>query len=122
MYLPSRDQKYAGIGRLSAVIGLAFANGSAVFLTQMLREPLNGLIKAMNAPSGEIWAPAISGSPKKSSRSIRGGLCAQTGAASVTSIKVEITSERISERRDWPVERITPLSLCVLLMSFSTAK
>src|SRR6185312_6643947 len=27
----------------------------------------------MNLPSGEIWAPAISGSPKKRSRSIIGG-------------------------------------------------
>src|SRR5687767_2537774 len=89
MYLPSRDQKYAGIGRLSAVIGLAFANGSAVFLTQMLREPLNGLMKAMNAPSGEICAPAISGSPKKSSRSISGGCCAHTGAASARIIRIE---------------------------------
>src|ERR1700694_5832225 len=74
MYLPSRLQKYAGIGRvLSAVIGFAASKGSAVRLTQTLRVPLNGLMKAMNLPSGEIWAPEISGSPKNNSRSIRGG-------------------------------------------------
>jgi hypothetical protein len=39
----------------------------------MLRVPLNGLRNAMYWPSGEIWPPAISGSPKKSSRSLIGG-------------------------------------------------
>ena len=74
MYLPSRLQKYAGIGRVvSAVIGFALSKDSSVPLTQTLRVPLNGLIKAMNLPSGEICAPEISGSPKKSSRSIMGG-------------------------------------------------
>src|SRR4030095_13253843 len=73
MNLPSRLQKYWGIGRVSAVIGFALSNGSSVRLTQMLRVPLKGLMKAMNLPSGEIWAPAISGSPKKRSRSISGG-------------------------------------------------
>src|SRR6266852_4978929 len=74
MYLPSRLQKYAGIGRVvSAVIGFAASKASAVRLTQILRVPLNGLTKAMNLPSGEIWAPEISGSPKNSSRSIIGG-------------------------------------------------
>src|SRR5207249_7957565 len=74
MYLPSRLQKYAGIGRVvSAVIGFALSKDSSVRLTQTLRVPLRGLIKAMNLPSGEIWAPEISGSPKKSSRSIIGG-------------------------------------------------
>ncbi len=34
---------------------------------------LYGLRKAMNLPSGEICAPAISGLPKKISRSISGG-------------------------------------------------
>src|SRR5437868_12463421 len=74
MYLPSRLQKYAGIGRVvSAVIGFALSKESSVLLTQTFRVPLNGLIKAMNLPSGEICAPEISGSPKKSSRSIIGG-------------------------------------------------
>src|SRR6185503_20414275 len=96
-----------GIGRLvSAVIGFALANGSAVFFTQTLRVPWNGLIKAMNAPSGEIWAPAISGSPKKSSRSIRGGLCAHTGAASMINKRAESISKPIIERRDRPIEHI----------------
>src|SRR5690242_1185395 len=98
MYLPSRDQKKVGMGRLvSAVMGFALVNGSPVFLTQTLRVPLNGLTNAMNVPSGEIWAPAISGSPKKISRSITGGLCAQTGAASAISDRVNrIRRERIS--------------------------
>jgi hypothetical protein len=62
------------IGRvLSLVTGLAESNGSSVRLTQTLRVPLNGFTKAMNLPSGEICAPEISGSPKKSSRSISGG-------------------------------------------------
>ena len=81
-------------------------NGSAVFFTQTLRVPLNGLINAMNAPSGEICAPAISGSPKNSSRSIIGGLCAHTGAASATINRTESISKPINERRDWPIERI----------------
>src|ERR1044072_5406672 len=107
MYLPSRDQKKVGIGRfVSAVSGFALLNGSAVFFTQTLRVPLNGLINAMNAPSGEIWAPAISGSPKNSSRSIIGGLCAQTGAARGTSGRTESSSKPRMERRDWPIERI----------------
>src|SRR6185369_2849594 len=107
MYLPSRDQKKPGIGRLvSAVIGFALVNGSAVFFTQMLRVPLNGLRNAMNAPSGEICAPAISGSPKNSSRSMIGGLCAQTGATNVTSNRIESISKPKNERRDWPIERI----------------
>src|SRR2546422_9418057 len=82
MYLPSRLQKYAGIGRaVSAVIGFAFSKGSSVVFTQILRVPLNGLMKAMNLPSGEICAPEISGSPKNNSRSIKGGgpfCCATT--------------------------------------------
>src|SRR5882762_6348261 len=74
MYLLSRLQKKAGIGRLvSAVMGLAAEKGSSVRFTQMLRVFLKGLENAMYAPSGEIWAPLISGSPKKSSRSRSGG-------------------------------------------------
>src|SRR5438128_12515514 len=74
MYLLSRLQKYAGMGRVvSAVIGFAESNGASVVLTQTLRVPLKGLTNAMNLPSGDIWAPEISGSPKNSSRSIRGG-------------------------------------------------
>src|SRR5882762_5724208 len=62
------------MGRLvSAVSGFADSKGASVALTQMLRVLLNGLIKAMNLPSGEICAPEISGSPKNNSRSINGG-------------------------------------------------
>src|SRR4026209_2998255 len=81
MYLPSRLQKYWLTGRLlSAVRGLAASNGSSVRLTQILRVPLKGFTNAMNFPSGEIWAPEISGSPKNNSRSIKGGapFCAET--------------------------------------------
>src|SRR5215211_488332 len=95
------------MGRLvSAVTGFAFVNGSAVFFTQTLRVPLKGLIKAMKAPSGEICAPTISGSPKNNSRSIIGGLCAHTGAASAPINRTENIRKRINERRDWPNERI----------------
>src|SRR5437899_4891399 len=70
----SRLQKYWLIGRLvSAVIGRALSNASSARFTQMLRVPLNGFRNEMNRPSGEICAPAISGSPKKSSRSMIGG-------------------------------------------------
>src|ERR1051325_7708585 len=81
-------------------MGLALANGSAVFLTQMLRVPLKRLTKAMNVPSGEVCAPAISGSPKKISRSIIGGACAQAGAARGTKNKAERISRPIIERRE----------------------
>src|ERR1041385_5735116 len=85
MYLPSRLQKYAGIGReVSAVIGFALSKESSVRLTQTLRVPLKGFMKAMNFPSGEICAPEISGSPKNNSRSMIGGRpfgCARIGAA-----------------------------------------
>src|SRR5688500_19755124 len=72
----------------------------------MLREPLNGLMKAMNAPSGEICAPAISGSPKNSSRSISGGGCAHTGAVSARIIRIESITTPVIDRRDCPIERI----------------
>src|SRR5438034_11635025 len=58
---------------VSAVIGRAASKLSPVFFTQMLRVPLYGFRNDRNCPSGEIWAPAISGSPKKSSRSMIGG-------------------------------------------------
>src|SRR4029079_9645224 len=92
---------------VSAVIGFALSNDSAVFFTQMLRVPLNGLINAMKAPSGEICAPAISGSPNNNSRSLGGGLCAQTGAATATSNRAESITKPIMERRDRPTERIS---------------
>src|SRR5882724_12614777 len=92
MYLPSRLQKYAGIGRVvSAVIGLAESKGASVRLTQTLRVPLNGLTKAMNLPSGETCAPAISGSPKNTSRSISGGMpfgCAEARTGKMTSVRL----------------------------------
>ena len=106
MYLPSRLQKYDGIGRaVSAVIGRAFSNGSSVVLTQMLRVPLNGLTKAMNLPSGEIWAPEISGSPKNDSRSMTGGnpfacACVRCAAAS------ESARQEIARKKMKVVERI----------------
>src|SRR5215471_7272999 len=85
MYLPSRLQKYPGIGRVvSAVIGFALSKASSVRLIQMLRVSLNGLMKAMNLPSGEIWAPLISGSPKINSRSMMGTVpdfCAKPAGA-----------------------------------------
>src|SRR5688572_14861009 len=87
-------------------MGFAFVNGSSVFLTQMLRVPLKGLIKAMKAPSGEICAPEISGSPKNSSRSISGGCCAHTGAASARVMRTESISKPINDRLDRPFERI----------------
>src|SRR2546423_4700153 len=79
------------MGRVvSAVIGRALSNGSSARLTQTLRVPLNGLIKAMNLPSGDIWAPTISGSPKNSSRSIKGAWpfgCAETLQTASTPVK-----------------------------------
>src|SRR5438552_12296980 len=98
MYLPSRLQKYAGIGRVvSAVSAFALSKGSSVRLTQTLRVPLKGLIKAMNLPSGEICAPEISGSPKKSSRSIMGGkpfCCATAGRDATSSRAANVIDER----------------------------
>src|SRR5258708_38773339 len=102
MYLPSRLQKYAGMGRVvSAVIGFALSKDSSVCLTQTLRVPFKGLIKAMNLPSGEICAPELSGSPKKRSRSIIGGRpfgWAYTRIGNKTSVnaahKISKTSER----------------------------
>src|SRR5690349_6999972 len=74
MYLLSRVQKYPGIGRFVSVVSRRAAlNGSSTPLTYILRVFFHGLRKEMNFPSGEIWAPAISGSPKNKSRSIMGG-------------------------------------------------
>src|SRR6185436_19716386 len=94
MYLLSRLHRYAGIGRFgSLVTRCALSNGSAAFFTQTFRVSFHGLRNAMYCPSGEICAPAISGLPKKSSRSIRGAegargaRCARgavTGAACTT--------------------------------------
>src|SRR5882724_5959614 len=74
MYLASRLQRYPPMGRLVSVVSSRAAlNGSSAFLTQTLRVSFQGLRNAMYLPSGEIWAPAISGFPNRSSRSIRGG-------------------------------------------------
>src|ERR1700722_3396374 len=74
MYLPSRVHRNPATGRaVSVVMRRAELNGSAVCLTQMLRVPFQGFTKARYLPSGESWAPDISGSPNKSSRSIMGG-------------------------------------------------
>ena len=58
---------------MSAGIGFAAVNSSEAFFTQIFLVPLYGLIKLMNLPFGESWAPDISGSPKNISRSISGG-------------------------------------------------
>src|ERR1700683_5437076 len=74
MYLPSRVHRNPATGRaVSEVMRRAELNGSAVWLTQMLRVTFQGLTNAMYLPSGESWAPDISGSPNKSSRSMIGG-------------------------------------------------
>ena len=74
MYLLSRLQKNAGIGRrVSSVSRFACANGSATPFTQMFIVPFHGLRNAMCLPSGEIVPVAISGLPKNSSRSMSGG-------------------------------------------------
>src|SRR2546425_2115128 len=113
MNLASRLQKYVEIGRLvSAVIAFAWSNGSFVPFTQMLRVPLNGLRNAMYWPSGEICAPAISGSPKKRSRSMIGGkpavdvaaaraACAHTGtdASGSVTAAVVMTKPRPARKR-----------------------
>src|SRR5215468_7714208 len=102
MYLPSRLQKYPGIGRVvSAVIGFAVSKGSSVRLTQMLRVSLNGLMKAMNLPSGEIRAALISGSPKINSRSMIGAIpdfCAQAAVAESMSTP-DSTAAKTDDRR-----------------------
>src|SRR2546423_11646189 len=77
MYFESRDQKYVATGRFwSLVIGRADAKGSLTAFTQTFMVPVSGLIKEMYLPSGEIWAPAYSGFPKKTSRSTSAGCCA----------------------------------------------
>src|SRR5580692_2748984 len=74
MYLPSRVHRNPATGRaVSVVIRRAELNGSAICFTQMLRVSFQGLRKARYLPSGESWAPDISGSPKSSSRSMIGG-------------------------------------------------
>ena len=79
---------------VSLVTRRAAEKGSAVRLTQTLRVPLNGLMKAMNFPSGESWAPLISGSPKKSSRSRSGTPAAALG---VWASPVPIKRNRLSK-------------------------
>src|SRR5437016_2298061 len=92
MYLLSCVQKKAGMGRLvSLVTGLALSKGSSVRLTQMFRVLLSGFRKAMNLPSGDKEAPEISGSPKKSSRSIIGGCCAAAEAARNAAVSSNFT-------------------------------
>src|SRR5688500_20321868 len=82
MYLLSRLQKNAGIGRfVSAVIRFAAVNGSATPFTQRFIVPFHGLRNAMWRPSGEIVPVAISGLPKNNSRSMSGGSPATMAAA-----------------------------------------
>src|SRR5690606_40441102 len=50
--------------------------GSSTPLTHTFIVPLKGLTNEMYFPSGEIWAPAYSGFPKNTSRSMSGGNCA----------------------------------------------
>src|SRR2546423_6285954 len=74
MNFPSLLQKYCVTGLLvSLVISLAAVHESLTRFTQMLRVSLYGLRKEMYLPSGDIWAPEISGLPKNSSRSMSGG-------------------------------------------------
>src|SRR5437867_12337347 len=119
MYLPSRLQKYAGIGRVvSAVSAFALSKGSSVRLTQTLRVPLKGLIKAMNLPSGEICAPEISGSPKKSSRSIMGGKpfgWADTRIGDKASVNV---AQKMAKTRDRSFERSWKKAVNLMRTSF----
>src|SRR5688500_3822646 len=78
----SRLQKKLEIGRaVSFVSTRARSNGSSTPFNQIFIVPLYGFRKAMNFPSGEIRALAISGLPKNTSRSITGGklFCAETG-------------------------------------------
>src|ERR1700734_3102885 len=89
MYLLSRVKKYPATGRLlSVVISRAALNGSPTAFTYTLRVSFHGFRNAMYWPLGEICAPAISGFPKRSSRSISGGKpfvflsCARTAVAS----------------------------------------
>src|ERR1039458_2472794 len=74
-------------GRLASVVNSRAAlNGSAAFLTQILRVLFHGFKKARYFPSGEICAPAISGLPNSSSRSISGGNpCAGSETADASS-------------------------------------
>src|SRR5512138_3370004 len=73
-YFESRLQKKPATGRFgSAVTRRALSYGSPVFLTQTFRVSFHGLRNAVHFPSGESCAPAISGLPKKSSRSRSGG-------------------------------------------------
>src|SRR2546423_1840819 len=74
MNFPSLLQKYCVTDRLvSLVMSLDAVHGSLTRFTQMLRVSLYGLRNEMYLPSGDIWAPEISGLPKNSSRSMSGG-------------------------------------------------
>src|ERR1700683_2930209 len=89
MYLLSRVHRNPATGRaVSVVMRRAELNGSEICFTQMLRVSFQGLRKAMYLPSGESWAPDISGSPNSSSRSIsRGssGICSKLADLLVSS-------------------------------------
>src|SRR3954449_5775736 len=74
MDLASRVQKKPAMGRLVSVVSRrAEANGSATFFTQTFRVSFHGFRNATYLPSGDSCAPAISGLPNRSSRSINGG-------------------------------------------------
>src|SRR5688500_17034605 len=80
MYLLSRLQKKAGMGRrVSAVTRFALSNGSSAFLTHTFIVPFHGFRKPIYLPSGDSVAEAISGLPKVSSRSMRGGRLEDSG-------------------------------------------
>src|SRR6266853_3749415 len=107
------------MGRVvSAVSGFAESKGASVALIQILRVPLNGLIKAMNLPSGEICAPAISGSPKNNSRSISGGwpfdwaVAATAEIASSSAAQKTGANDLAKVERSWDetLDLIKPLS------------
>src|ERR1700683_800041 len=77
MNLESRVHRKPATGRaVSVVIRRAELKGSSVFFTQIFLVSFQGFRNARYRPSGESWAPEISGLPNNSSRSISGGrLC-----------------------------------------------
>src|SRR4051794_31362687 len=87
------------MGRLvSFVIGFAALNGSSVRFIHILRVPLSGLRNPMYFPSGESWAPLISGSPKNRSRSRTGDCCANNMTVPPHDTKKRVNAEsRMSE-------------------------
>src|SRR3954452_4124698 len=92
MYFPSLLQKYWVTGRLvSLVMSFAAVYGSLMRLTQTLRVSLYGLRKETYRPSGETWAPEISGLPKNISRSMSGAALPAWAASNAGAAKAIAT-------------------------------